>query len=200
MAIIGWGPRPQGLSPGFRTPVIDPLVTPQRRGPRRLGDRYGIPRPIGTCRQLLDTGPTPPFVPPRRLPPAPAIFGPLLRPACPNYVEPRWPATSPPPMRAARRAGEAARCSLMVVFNRRYAPTYAELQRARAMIVINRKRTAPACPATLARSLRDFIHVVDTLLAFIPARPAILVARVDYGTYTMLALLLTGDGLAASES
>ena len=97
------------------------------------------------------------------------------------------------------RLAEAEGRSLMVGFNRRFAPAYAELAtRPRDIIVMEKnRRNLPGDPARVI--FDDFIHVVDTLRALVPG-PVVETAsdaRLAGGELHHVALTLRGDGFTA---
>ncbi|MGO4426663.1 gfo/Idh/MocA family oxidoreductase, partial [Streptomyces sp. MCAF7] len=94
---------------------------------------------------------------------------------------------------------ERRRVSLMVGFNRRYAPGYAQcLDHPRDLILMQKNRVGlPEDPRTLV--LDDFIHVVDTLrfLAPGPVDHIDVRARIRGGLMHHVVLQLSGDGFTA---
>ncbi|MFC1415800.1 Gfo/Idh/MocA family protein [Streptacidiphilus cavernicola] len=105
-------------------------------------------------------------------------------------------------LEGARRLVELAEVSersLMVGFNRRLAPGYAQcLERPRDLIVMQKNREGLA---EAARTLvfDDFIHVVDTLRFLVPGEITHrqLRSRVHQGLVEHLVLELSGDGFTA---
>ncbi|TVL89839.1 Gfo/Idh/MocA family protein [Streptomyces sp. SAJ15] len=98
-------------------------------------------------------------------------------------------------VRSARERG----VSLMVGFNRRFAPGYAQCQEhPRDLILMQKNRVGlPEDPRTLV--LDDFIHVVDTLRFLVPG-PVDHIdvrARVRDGLMHHVVLQLSGDGFTA---
>jgi virulence factor len=91
------------------------------------------------------------------------------------------------------------RVGLMVGFNRRYAPGYAQcLDHPRDLILMQKNRVGlPEDPRTLV--LDDFIHVVDTLrfLAPGPVDHIDVRARIRGGLMHHVVLQLSGDGFTA---
>ncbi|MFJ6215651.1 Gfo/Idh/MocA family protein [Streptomyces sp. NPDC092296] len=94
---------------------------------------------------------------------------------------------------------ESAGRSLMVGFNRRLAPGYAQaLERPRELIVLRKNREGlPEDPRTVV--FDDFIHVVDTLRFLVPGeiRHTDVRARVRDGKLHHVVLTLAGDGFTA---
>jgi virulence factor len=91
------------------------------------------------------------------------------------------------------------RVSLMVGFNRRYAPGYAQcLDHPRDLILMQKNRVGlPEDPRTLV--LDDFIHVVDTLRFLVPGPVdhTDVRARIVDGLMHHVVLQLSGDGFTA---
>ncbi|WP_435240811.1 Gfo/Idh/MocA family protein [Streptomyces cucumeris] len=97
------------------------------------------------------------------------------------------------------RLAEERRVSLMVGFNRRYAPGYTQcLDHPRDLILMQKNRVGLAeDPRTLV--LDDFIHVVDTLRFLAPgeADHIDVRARIRDGLMHHVVLQLSGDGFTA---
>ncbi|MFI1972403.1 Gfo/Idh/MocA family protein [Streptomyces cinnamoneus] len=97
------------------------------------------------------------------------------------------------------RLAQDRRVSLMVGFNRRYAPGYAQcLDHPRDLILMQKNRVGlPEDPRSLV--FDDFIHVVDTLrfLAPGPVDHVDVRARVRDGLAHHVVLHLSGDGFTA---
>jgi virulence factor len=123
----------------------------------------------------------------------------LLRADVPTYVD-KPLAADLAACEALVELAEERRCSLMVGFNRRYAPAYAALlDRPRDLIVMEKNRAClPAEPRTVV--FDDFIHVVDTLRALAPGPvlEAVPHARMVDGLLHHIALTLQGDGFLAT--
>ncbi|GHC47616.1 Gfo/Idh/MocA family protein [Streptomyces cinnamoneus] len=98
-------------------------------------------------------------------------------------------------VRLARERG----VSLMVGFNRRYAPGYAQCaDHPRELILLQKNRVGlPEAPRTLV--LDDFIHVVDTLRFLVPGTVdhVDVRARVRGGLVHHVVLQMSGDGFTA---
>lgn len=89
--------------------------------------------------------------------------------------------------------------SLMVGFNRRFAPDYSALAtRPRDLVLMQKHRAGPLDPPRRT-VFDDFIHVVDTLRFLAPGlviRTAI-ETKVEHGLLRQVSLTLSGDGFAA---
>ncbi|MFI6275643.1 Gfo/Idh/MocA family protein [Streptomyces sp. NPDC050988] len=97
------------------------------------------------------------------------------------------------------KLAEERNTSLVVGFNRRYAPGYAQCaDHPRELILMQKNRIGlPEQPRTMI--LDDFIHVVDTLrfLAPGPVDDVTVRARVENGLLHHVVLQLAGDGFTA---
>lgn len=94
---------------------------------------------------------------------------------------------------------EAKRLSLLVGFNRRYAPAYVEAQqRPRDLVVFQKHRRACATDVRTA-IFDDFIHVVDTLRFLVPGEVehTDVQARIHEGRLEHVVLTLAGSGFTA---
>lgn len=94
---------------------------------------------------------------------------------------------------------EARGRSLMVGFNRRYAPAYADLiERPRDLVLMQKNRTGPL-EAPRRTVFDDFIHVVDTLrfLSPGPVERTSIEPKVEDGRLRQLVLTLAGQGFTA---
>lgn len=97
------------------------------------------------------------------------------------------------------RLAESRGCSLMVGFNRRFAPLYAGLlDHPRDLILMQKNRTASA-DAPRRMVFDDFIHVVDTLrfLAPGPVRDVDVRWKLRDGMLHHVLLTLSGEGFSA---
>jgi virulence factor len=89
--------------------------------------------------------------------------------------------------------------SLMVGFNRRFAPDYAALiERPRDLVVMQKHRTGPL-EAPRRTVFDDFSHVIDTLrfLAPEPVERTSIETRVEAGLLRQVVLTLSGAGFTA---
>ncbi|MEU3755321.1 Gfo/Idh/MocA family oxidoreductase [Streptomyces olivoreticuli] len=128
----------------------------------------------------------------------PEIVTRLLEAGVPVYVDKPLAydlATSERLVALARERG----VSLMVGFNRRYAPSYAQCaDHPRELVLMQKNRVGLAeDPRTLV--LDDFIHVVDTLRFLVPGTVdhVDVRARVRDGLMEHVVLQLSGDGFTA---
>ncbi|WP_245690739.1 Gfo/Idh/MocA family protein [Sinosporangium album] len=100
--------------------------------------------------------------------------------------------------RLVRRA-QAAGLSLMVGFNRRYAPGYAGLQDLPRPLILMQKNRERHPDSARRVIFDDFIHVVDTLRFLAPGQVVgqRIHARIAGGLVEHLVLELSGDGFVA---
>ncbi|WP_370110576.1 Gfo/Idh/MocA family protein [Streptacidiphilus sp. MAP12-33] len=122
----------------------------------------------------------------------------LLRAGVDVYVDKPLDYTLDGARRLVELAEERGR-SLMVGFNRRYAPGYVQAKAApRDLVVLQKNRVRlPEAPRTLV--FDDFVHVVDTLRFLVPGEIEhvdVRVRRVD-GLVEHLVLTLAGEGFTA---
>ena len=173
------------------------LLTRDRATLDRLGDAYRIPHRYTEVEALLAAGVDAVFVHA-----ATVAHGPLverfLRAGVPVYVDKpldRDLAGSERLVAAAREAG----CSLMVGFNRRYAPGYAELLELPRDVIVMEKNRVGLPEEARSMVFDDFIHVVDTLrfLAPGPVTHTDVRTRVRDGLLHHVVLQLSGDGFTA---
>ena len=149
------------------------LLTRDRAKLDRIGDAYRIPHRYTKLEVLLDAG--------RHV-----------------YVDKPLAACYAGAERLVRLAQRHER-SLMVGFNRRYAPAYAVLRALPRDLIVMEKHRAnlPAAPRSVV--FDDFIHVVDTLrfLAPGPIQHTHVQVRVHDGLLHHVVLELSGDGFTA---
>lgn len=163
----------------------------------RVGDAHRIPHRHATLDELLDQGLDAAFVHASTAAHA-EITERLLAAGVPTYVDkplaPRYP--------EARRLAALARergVSLMVGFNRRYAPAYAQcLEHPRDLVLMQKNRVGLAEEPRSA-VFDDFIHVVDTLRFLAPGtvHEVGIHTRVRDGLLHHVVLQLSGDGFTA---
>ncbi|WP_394826823.1 Gfo/Idh/MocA family protein [Pendulispora albinea] len=173
------------------------FMTRDREKLDRLGDMYRIPRRYTDLDALLADGiraafvhaPTEQHVP---------ITEQLLRAGVDVYVDKPLAYE----LEGARRIVELAEVmgrSLMVGFNRRYAPVYvAARERPRDLVILQKNRTGLP-EATRSAVFDDFVHVVDTLRFLVPGEVEHLDVRgrVQDGKMEHVVLTLAGQGFTA---
>jgi virulence factor len=90
---------------------------------------------------------------------------------------------------------EARGVSLMVGFNRRFAPVYHDAAALDLPLVVMQKNRAEQADETRRVVFDDFIHVIDTLRFLAPgAHDARVRGRIENGLLQHVALSLSGDG------
>ncbi|MFJ7159407.1 Gfo/Idh/MocA family protein [Streptomyces sp. NPDC101118] len=128
----------------------------------------------------------------------PEIVTRLLEAGVPTYVDKPLAYAYEDSVRLVELAEERG-VTLMVGFNRRYAPGYAQCaEHPRELIIMQKNRVGlPEEPRGLV--LDDFIHVVDTLRFLLPgeADHVGVRARVRDGLMEHVVLQLSGDGFTA---
>ncbi|MEZ0072154.1 Gfo/Idh/MocA family protein [Planotetraspora sp. GP83] len=180
------------------TPGIEPHLCTRDRGTLdRLGDAYRIRSRFTSVAELVGAGIDAAFVHAATEAHVPIVTA-LLDAGVHVYVDKPLAydlADSEKLVRLARDRGR----SLMVGFNRRYAPGYASLRdRPRDLIVMRKNRADhPDDPRTVV--LDDFIHVVDTLRFLVPGPVTGMTirTRVRAGLLEHVVLTLDGDGFTA---
>ncbi len=116
----------------------------------------------------------------------------------PTYVDKPLAATLAG-SRALVEHAERVGVPLMVGFNRRYVPAYADAARLPRDIIVLQKNEADSPGDVREIVFDDFIHVVDTLRFLLPG-PATTVTvsgRVENGLLHHVALTLAGNGFTA---
>jgi virulence factor len=178
------------------------LVTRSREVLADLADRY---RPAGlstTVEQAIADSVDAAFVHAATVA-HPQIVGALLDAGIPTFVDKPLTdayATSSALVEQAERSG----VSLMIGFNRRYAPAHLEAHAlaARDLVIFqkHRPRMAPEQPRPMV--FDDFIHVVDTLRFFAPGpiTTELISSGGDEGALEWVSLLLAGDGFSCFGS
>ena len=163
----------------------------------RIGDAYRIPHRYTEIDVLLDAGVEAAFVHAATSAHLPLVER-LLDAGRHVYVDKPLDASYAGAERLVRLAQRRER-SLMVGFNRRYAPDYAALRTLPRDLVVMEKHRAnlPAAPRSVI--FDDFIHVVDTLrfLAPGPIQRTQVRVRVHDGLLHHVTLELAGDGFTA---
>ena len=163
----------------------------------RIGDAYRIPHRYTEIDVLLDAGVEAAFVHAATSAHLPLVER-LLDAGRHVYVDKPLDASYAGAERLVRLSQRRER-SLMVGFNRRYAPDYAALRTLPRDLVVMEKHRAnlPAAPRSVI--FDDFIHVVDTLrfLAPGPIQRTQVRVRVHDGLLHHVTLELAGDGFTA---
>jgi virulence factor len=173
------------------------LMTRDRAKLDRIGDQYRLPHRYTAIEPMLDAGLDAAFVHASTSAHVPVVTA-LLAAGIDVYVDKPLDYT----LEGATglvEAAEAAGRSLMVGFNRRLAPGYAQaLERPRDLIILQKHRESlPEVPRTFV--FDDFVHVVDTLRFLVPGEieHTHLRSRVRDGLLHHLVLELSGDGFTA---
>lgn len=182
------------------TPGVTPvLVTRTPATLAAVGDRYRVAERHTSLAAALDAGLDAAFV---HTPSGthPEIAGMLLRAGVPVLVD-KPLATDAATARDLVALAERTGVSMMVGFNRRYAPAVAELATwgDRDVVVLQKHRAHPLGPAR-DMVFDDFVHVVDTVRYLVPSTLADLTVSVrttDDGAARRLAVQFTGDGRLA---
>ncbi|MFI1913894.1 Gfo/Idh/MocA family protein [Nocardia sp. NPDC020380] len=175
------------------------LMTRNRERLDRVADRYRLPNRHSTLDSVLASGVRAAFVHAATSAHV-ELCEALLQAGIDVFVDKPLDYT----LAGARRLVELAESrerSLMVGFNRRYAPAYTEAaQRDRSLIVLQKNRHGqPEVARTFVYD--DFIHVVDTLRFLMPAEITEVRTRFrgspENGELEHVVLELSGDGVTA---
>jgi virulence factor len=173
------------------------LLTRDRAKLDRIGDAYRIPHRYTNIEALLDAGIGAAFVHAATAAHLPLVER-LLEAGRHVYVDKPLDAGYAGAERLVRLAQRRQR-SLMVGFNRRYAPDYAALRALPRDLIVMEKHRAnlPAAPRSVV--FDDFIHVVDTLRFLVPGpiRDIQVQVHVHGGLLHHVVLELAGDGFTA---
>jgi virulence factor len=142
------------------------LCTRDRATLDRLGEIYRVPARFSSVEQVIGAGVEAAFVHAATQAHVEIVES-LLRAGVHVYVDKPLADNLPDAEKLVRLAGERGR-SLMVGFNRRYAPGYAGLRELPRDLVVMQKNRAgqPDDPRRVV--FDDFIHVVDTLRFLAP--------------------------------
>lgn len=173
------------------------LLTRNRATLDRIGDAYRIPHRYQDLDALLAAGMTAVFVHAATEAHVPLVER-LLGAGVHVYVDKPLAARYEDAARLVELARDRER-SLMVGFNRRYAPGYADLLALPRDLVMMQKNRADSPAEPRAMVFDDFIHVVDTLRFLVPGeveRTGIEV-RVRDGQLHHVVLQLSGAGFTA---
>jgi virulence factor len=173
------------------------LMTRDRAKLDRIGDQYRLVNRHETLESLLDAAPAAAFVH-AATDAHVAIVESLLRAGVDVYVDKPLDYHYDGAKKLVELA-EATGRSLMVGFNRRLAPGYAQcVERPRDLIVLQKNREAlPESARTFV--FDDFVHVADTLRFLVPGEITHrqVRSRVREGLLEHLVLELSGDGFTA---
>ena len=142
------------------------LVTRDARALKELGDTYRIADRHGDPEPAIAAGLDAAFVH-AATSAHPVLVELFLRAGVPVYVDKPLASDLATCERLVRLA-ESGGCSLMVGFNRRHAPLYAELAGRPRDIIVMQKNRARSPDAARRVAYDDFIHVADTLRFLFP--------------------------------
>ncbi|MEY9964329.1 virulence factor [Streptacidiphilus sp. MAP12-16] len=173
------------------------LMTRDRAKLDRIGDQYRLTQRHTSLESLLGSGLDAAFVHASTSVHVPIVEA-LLGAGVDVYVDKPLDYT----LEGARKLVELAESSgrsLMVGFNRRHAPGYAQaLERPRDLILLQKNRESlPEAPRTFV--FDDYIHVVDSLRFLVPGEieQMHVRCRIRDGLLHHLVLELSGDGFTA---
>ena len=173
------------------------LMTRDRAKLDRIADQYRLEHRHDTLESLLAAAPTAAFVHAATSAHVPIVEA-LLNAGVDVYVDKPLDYSYEGARGLVELAAATGR-SLMVGFNRRLAPGYAQaLERPRDLIVLQKNRESlPEAPRSFV--FDDFIHVVDTLRFLVPGEVThrSVRSRVRNGLLEHLVLELSGDGFSA---
>ena len=173
------------------------LMTRDRAKLDRIADQYRLEHRHDTLESLLAAAPTAAFVHAATSAHVPIVEA-LLNAGVDVYVDKPLDYSYEGARGLVELAAATGR-SLMVGFNRRLAPGYAQaLERPRDLIVLQKNRESlPEAPRSFV--FDDFIHVVDTLRFLVPGEVThrSVRSRVRNGLLEHLVLELSGDGFTA---
>ncbi|MEV0969277.1 Gfo/Idh/MocA family protein [Microtetraspora glauca] len=180
------------------TPGIVPhLCTRNEDTLARLGAAYRIDRLFTTVGELVEAGIEAAFVHAATSAHVPLVEA-LIEAGVHVYVDKPLADNLPDSERLVRLARDRGR-SLMVGFNRRYAPGYTALRDLpRDLVILEKNRVdAAADPRTVV--FDDFVHVADTLRFLAPGEvtDVRVRTRVRSGLLEHIVLELGGDGFTA---
>lgn len=202
VGIIGLGPIAQKAYLPVLTsrPGVTPVLV--TRNPRKLmaiGDAYRVPDMFGSVAEAIASGLDAAFV---HTPSSthPEIVSELLRAGVPVLVD-KPLATDQTAAHDVAVLAAKLRVSLMVGFNRRYAPAYRSLAQWQDLDVVTLTKHRDSSPGPVRDMVfNDFIHVIDTLRFMVPSTMADLTISTsvdDGGRCRRLAVQFTGGGCLA---
>jgi virulence factor len=202
VAIIGLGSiaRKAYLPVVTATPgVIPVLVSRNHRTLAVVGDSYRAPDRFGSVEDAIASGLDAALVH-TPSPTHPEIVATLLRAGVPVLVDKPLATDAGSARGLVALAGELG-VSLMVGFNRRYAPAYRAFAQwtDRDVVTLHKHRSQEPGPAR-GMVFDDFIHVVDTLRFLVPSNLADLAIDTsvdDDGCCRRIAVHFTGQGRLA---
>ncbi|NUR89135.1 MAG: Gfo/Idh/MocA family oxidoreductase, partial [Nonomuraea sp.] len=163
----------------------------------RLGDAYRVTRRFSAVDEVIEAGVEAAFVH-AATPAHPEIVGRLLDAGVHVFVD-KPLADNLPDCQALVRQATTAGLSLMVGFNRRYAPGYTALRELPRDLILMQKNRANLPDEPRRAIFDDFVHVVDTLRFLLPGEvtDTTIRTRVRSGLVEHLVLELSGDGFTA---
>jgi len=173
------------------------LMTRDRAKLDRIGDTYRIAARYTDLDALIASGVRAAFVHASTDQHVPIVER-LLHAGVDVYVDKPLDRTIEGSRRLVALAEETGR-SLMVGFNRRYAPPYVEArERPRDLLILQKNRRG-ASEELRSSVFDDFIHVVDTLRFLVPGEVTHtdVRARVQGGQLHHIVLTLAGEGFTA---
>ncbi|HEY3438554.1 MAG TPA: Gfo/Idh/MocA family oxidoreductase [Actinotalea sp.] len=198
VAVVGLGSiARKAYLPVLATAGVTPvLVTRNRTTLDTVGDAYRVPDRFTSVEEAIASGldaatvHTPSDTHPR-------VVRALLDAGVPTLVD-KPIATSADAARVVVEQARERGVSLMVGFNRRWAPTYCELAgwADRDVVQLQKHRSEPL-GAARAMVFDDFIHVLDTLRFLVPSPLDDVVVSTnvdDAGRCRRVAVHFTGDG------
>ena len=182
------------------TPGVTPvLVSRSRETVERVGHAYRVPEQYTSLDDAITSGLDAATVhSPTRT--HPEIVETLVRAGVPVLVD--KPLADDAATAATLASTAAAQgVSLMVGFNRRFAPAYRELAGwpDRDVVTLQKHRDEPLGPAR-AMVFDDYVHVLDTLRFLVPSplTDVVVHTRVDASGCRRLAVQFTGEGRIAT--
>lgn len=180
-----------------RSDVSPRLLTRDRAVLDRIGDAYRIEHRYTALADLLDAGIDAAFVHAATQAHAPLVEE-LLSAGVDVYVDKPLDYRYATALRLVELA-ERERRSLVVGFNRRYAPAYVAVREIPAEIVVMQKNRRQLPDAPRAMVFDDFIHVVDTQRFLLPGATEHVDIRssVRDGLLRHVVLQLSGPGFTS---
>ncbi|MEV0202312.1 Gfo/Idh/MocA family oxidoreductase [Nonomuraea sp. NPDC050691] len=176
------------------------LCTRDRQTLDRLGDTYRVAGRFTSVGEVIEAGVEAAFVHAATTAHR-ELVEPLLKAGVHVFVD-KPLADNLPDCEHLVRLAHAERRSLMVGFNRRYAPGYVGLSALPRHLILMQKNRAGQPDEPRRTVFDDFVHVVDTLRFLVPGEVTgtAIRTRVAGGLAEHLVLELTGDGFTAIGS